>query len=216
MAKRVAEREGRSEVERAQYAYTQSLVVEELNDKGAKLGEYREAREIIFLPSGERSERLIGTPFSGLKQLKLTSEDFQDIREIQPMLFTLQRLFLYETKLKGEEEMDGVLCWVLQVRPRQMLSGMRFFDGLFWVDQRDYSIVRSEGRAVPQVHSTHAEKENLFPAFTTIRQQIGNFWFPTVTRADDTLYFARGPLRIRLTIRYREYKRFTAESKVTG
>src|SRR5690606_10789204 len=115
---------------------------------------------------------------------------------------------------KGEEVIDGVNTWVLQVRPRQILEGMRMFDGIFWVDQRDNSIIRSEGRAVPQLRSTNSAKDNLFPYFTTVRERIGDHWFPVVTFADDTLDFSSGPQRIRFTIRYREYKRFGAESKV--
>ena len=86
--------------------------------------------------------------------------------------------------------------------------------GIFWIDKRDYSIIRSEGRAVPQLRSTHPGKDNLFPYFTTVREKIGDFWFPALTFADDTLDFSSGPLRIKFTIRYREYKRFGAESKI--
>lgn len=189
-------------------------MLEELSERGVKVGEYKEVREIIFSPSGERTERAIGRPLSNLKRLKLTEEDFRDLREVQPLLFTPDRLFLYEVNVKGEEEMDGLRCWVLQVRPRQFLAGMRYFDGMFWVDQRDFSIIRSEGRAVPQMHSTRAEKENLFPFFTTIRRKVGDYWFPGETVADDTLHFMSGPIRERLTIRYREYQRFNAESKI--
>jgi hypothetical protein len=173
-------------------------------------------REVIFDPSGERTERLSGRRTETLKRLRLTEEDFRDVREIQPLLLTRERLFLYETQVKGEETIDGVACWVMQVRPRQILYGQRLFEGLFWIDQQDYSIVRSEGRAVPQVRSTKPGKENLFPFFTTFRQKIGGFWFPVLTQGDDTLDFSTGPLRMKLTIRYLDYRRFRAESTITA
>ena len=69
-------------------------------------------------------------------------------------------------------------------------------------------------RPVPQLRSKVAGKENLFPAFTTLRERIGENWFPVSTHADDTLDFSTGPIRIKMTIRYRDYKRFGAESKV--
>jgi hypothetical protein len=56
--------------------------------------------------------------------------------------------------------MDEVNCWVMQVRPRQILQGQRFFDGLIWVDKKQYNIVRVEGQAVPQIRTT--KTENLF------------------------------------------------------
>jgi hypothetical protein len=215
LARRVAQRETESEAERANYMYRQTLTVQEFGDRGRPGGEYREVREVIFSPAGERTERLVGRPVESLKRLRLTEEDFADIREIQPLLLTRDRLFLYETQVKGEEVVDGIACWVLQVRPRQLLYGQRLFEGLFWIDQRDFSIVRSEGRAVPQVRSTKPGKENLFPYFTTTRQKIGTFWFPVNTHADDTLDFSTGPLRMKLTIRYLDYKRFGAESTIT-
>jgi len=105
-------------------------------------------------------------------------------------------------------------CYVLQVRPRQILAGQRLFDGLLWVKQDDFAIVRSEGHAVPQVRSL--KQENLFPRFTTVRRPIdGKHWFPVYTHADDTLDFRTGPQRIRLMIRYSQYKKFGSESNVT-
>jgi hypothetical protein len=215
LARRVAERETASEAERANYMYRQTLTVQEFGERGRAGGEYREVREIIFSPSGERTERLVGRPTESLRRLRLTEEDFSDVREIQPLLLTRDRLFLYETQVKGEEVIDGISCWVLQVRPRQLLYGQRLFEGIFWIDQRDYSIIRSEGRAVPQVRSTQPGKENLFPYFTTIRQKIGDFWFPVNTQGDDTLDFSTGPFRMKMTIRYLDYKRFGAESTIT-
>jgi hypothetical protein len=112
----------------------------------------------------------------------MTEEDLRDIREIQPLLITRETLFLYEGKYRGEEQMDGIDCWLMEVRPRQILSGQRYFDGTVWVDKRDYSIVRLEGRAVPQIHGT--KEENLFPHFTTLRETVdGKFWFPVKTYA---------------------------------
>jgi len=75
-------------------------------------------------------------------------------------------------------------------------------------------VVRSEGQAVPQIETTH--EQNLFPHFTTIRRQVdGAWWFPVETYADDTLFFRDWPQRIRVEIRYMNYKRFGAESTIT-
>jgi hypothetical protein len=216
LARRVAEREGISEAERSRYTYQQWLTVEEFDRRGNKGGIYQERREVIFLENNERVERMLGRPNSTLKLLRMTDEDFRDMRDIQPLLLTRDRLGFYETKPKGEETIEGIECWVLQVRPKQLLDGMRMFEGILWVDQRDYSVIRSEGRAVPQIRSSRAGAENLFAYFTTVREKVGEFWFPVLTFADDTLDFNNGPLRIKFTIRYRDYKRFGAESKITA
>jgi hypothetical protein len=211
LVKLVAHRETETETERNQYTYRQSVTIEELDANGGSRGQYRETRDIIFSPEKERTEELIGRPEKGLKNLILTEEDFADIRNIQPLVLTEDRLWNYESKFRGEETMDGVECWVLQVRPRQILQGQRFFDGMIWVDKKEYNIVRMEGQAVPQIRST--KSENLFPRFTTIRKPLdGKHWFPIYTYSDDTLQFRNGPQRMRLRIAYSNYKRFGAES----
>lgn len=214
LTRKVARRETETQAARNHYTYRQSVAIEELNSSGGKAGVYREVRDVIFSPQQERSEQLIGKPLMTLVHLRLTEEDFRDIREIQPFVLVEEMLFIYETKFRGEEKIDDQDCYVLQVRPRQILQGQRLFDGLLWVKKDDYSIVRTEGQAVPQIRS--AKQENLFPRFTTIRHPVdGQHWFPAYTYADDTLQFRTGPQRIRLTIRYSQYKKFGAESSIT-
>src|ERR1017187_686412 len=195
LMKRVAERETENEAARNRYMYRQTVVISDF------AGQFREVRDIIFSPTGTRTEQVIEKPIDTLKKLKMTEEDIRDIREIHPLLVTRETAFLYETKFRGEEQLNGIACWMVQIRPRQILSGQRLFDGMIWVDKRDFSIVQSEGQAVPQIVTT--KEENLFPHFTTIREKVdGKFWFPVTTYGDDTLHFRSGPQRIRLTIRY--------------
>jgi hypothetical protein len=211
LVKLVAHRETQTDTERNQYMYRQAVVIDELDDHGSARGEYKETRDVIFSPAHERSEELVGKPENRLKNLRLTDEDFHDIRDIQPLVLTEGQVRNYETKFRGEEIVDDVDCWVLQVRPRQILDGQRLFDGMVWVDKKQYSIVRMEGQAVPQIRTMSSE--NLFPRFTTIRKPVdGVHWFPVLTYADDMLQFRTGPQRERLRISYSNYKRFSAES----
>ena len=213
LVRRAALVEQANEEARAHYMYRQSVQIEEMDPRGIKAGDYRESREIIFSPAGERSEKAIGEPWKALKRLQLTDEDFRDIREVQPMLLTPERLWIYERRFRGEEVVDGIDCWVLDVRPRQILDGQRLFEGLLWIEKETLATVRTEGRAVPQIYGR--KSENLFPRFTTIREKVdGKHWFPVHTHGDDTLQFRNGPLRMRLTIRYTNYKRFGAESTI--
>ena len=214
LTKRVAQRETETSEAQANYTYRQSLTIDEFDNRGAIVGGYWEQRDIIFSPKQERTEQMIERPFNNLHRIGLTEEDFRDIRDVQPFLLTKDQLFLYETHFKGEETMDGVDCYVIRIQPRQILQGQRLFEGMLWVDKKDYSIIRSEGQAVPQIRTT--KTENLFIHFTTLRQKVdGNFWFPVTTYGDDTLYFRDGPQRIRMIIRYSQYKKFGAESKIT-
>jgi hypothetical protein len=199
LVKLVAHRESETEAERNQYLYRQTVSLDELDDRGAARGHYREVRDVIFSPQHERTEELIGKPDNTLAHLVLTPEDFADIRDIQPVVLTEDRLWNYEATFRGDETVDGIDCWVLQVKPRGILSGQRLFDGMIWVEKKELNIVRLQGQAVPQIRTL--KSENLFPRFTTV--------------ADDTLQFRIGPQRERLRISYSNYKRFSAESTFT-
>jgi hypothetical protein len=209
----IAARETETAEVQSHYTYRQTVTLDEMNPGGLVQGTYREVRDIIFSPTEERTEQMVGKPSLTLTHLKLTDEDFRDMREVQPFLLTKDQAFLYETQFRGEETMDGVDCFVVQIRPRQILDGQRLFDGMLWVSKKDYSVIRSEGQAVPQIHTL--KSENLFPHFTTLRQKMeGDYWFPVMTYGDDTLYFRGGAQRVRLSIRYSEYHRFGADSRI--
>lgn len=211
LVKRVAENERENEAARLNYIYRQTVVVEEVEPRG---GRFRETREVIFSPVGERTESAAAKPFNSLKRLILTPEDFEDIRHIQPLMLTPEMLPRYRVRFRGEESVDGVECWALEITPRQVFAGFRMFEGMAWVDKRDLMVVRIHGQAVPPVRTS--KSENLFPRFTTIRRKVdGRHWFPELTYADDVLGFRTGALRMRLEIRYADYRRFGAESKIT-
>lgn len=214
LLKKVAARETENARARENYTYRQSVTIQEFDDRGTVTGEYREVRDVTFSPNRVRYEQVIERARNTLTRIKLTPEDFGDIRNIQPFFLTSDQVSLYEGKYKGEETMDGVNCFVEYVRPRQILSTQRFFEGTLWVRESDLAVIRSEGQAVPQIETL--KQQNLFPHFTTIRREVDGKWlFPQESYADDTLFFRDWPQRIRIVIRYLNYKRFDAESTIT-
>jgi hypothetical protein len=211
---KIAERENQDAVAREDYTYRQSVTLQEIDDLGKVTGEYRAVTDVTFSPTRGRYEQPVAAPMNTLTHLKLTPEDFNDIRNINPLLLTTAQVSLYQGQYKGEQTMDGYKCFLEYIRPRQILSGQRFFEGLLWVRESDFSVVRSEGQSVPQIETT--KLQNLTPHFTTIRKLVDNKWFfPTETYADDTLFFRDWPQRVRVVIRYSDYKRFGADSTVT-
>jgi hypothetical protein len=144
----------------------------------------------------------------------LTPQDFQDVRSIQPFFLTKDNAWLYSGTYKGEDTVEGFPCYVVYVQPKQILSGQRYFQGTLWVRQSDFGVVRSEGQAVPQIETT--KTQNLFPHFTTYWKEIDGKWmFPVETTADDTLFFKTWPERVRIDIKYENYRKFGAESTLT-
>ena len=84
---------------------------------------------------------------------------------------------------------------------------------MLWADKKDFSIVRLEGQAVPQMLSR--ERRICFRDSRPCARLIdGRHRFPVYTYADDTLPFRTGLQRVRMTIRYTQYKRFGADSVI--
>ncbi|HEX4772205.1 MAG TPA: hypothetical protein VH351_15320 [Bryobacteraceae bacterium] len=214
LLKKIALAESAVAKARDNYTYHQDVLIQELDHRDMVKGEYHESRDVTFSPSGSRYEQVVGKPANSLSEIRLTPEDFADIRTIQPFFLTPDNVGLYSGEYKGEETMDGILCFVEHVAPKQVLSGARYFEGLLWVRETDLMIVRSEGQAVPQIDTL--KEQNLFPHFTTLWREVDGKWlFPTETIADDTLFFRNWPLRIKIRIRYEKYKKFGVESTLT-
>src|SRR4029078_6880267 len=62
------------------------------------------------------------------------------------------------------------------------------------------------------------EFKQRFPQFETYRENIdGRYWFPTYTYGDDELTFPEGStLHVRMVIRYKNYKKFQSDVKITS
>ncbi len=119
----------------------------------------------------------------------------------------------YDIRYLGKQNADEIPCYVFAVKPKKMVQGKRYFEGQIWVDDRDLQIVKTYGKGVGLLKKG---SDNQFPKFETYREQVdGKYWFPTYTRADDTLHFQTGPQKIRMTVKYEDYKRFEGKSTVT-
>jgi len=197
---------------RENYTYRQTASVQELEPEGAPRGRWEMVTDIIFSREGKRTEKVIRAPVSTLRNIQLTPEDEQDLRSVQPFVLTTQEISKYYVRYLGKQNADEIPCHVFAVKPRKMEKGERYFQGTVWVDDRDLQIVKSYGRGVGLLRKG---SDNLFPKFETYREQIdGKYWFPTYTRADDVLAFQSGPQRIRMTVRYEDYKQFKGEVQI--
>lgn len=211
--RRIAARGSEAAAARNHYTYRQTVLFQELDARGGVAGSYREVRDIIFSPQRERSEVFVGRPVENLKNMRLTEEDHRDVRDVQPFVITGENLFHYQARYQGREKMEEADCYVFRLTPRQELDGQRLFDGLIWASVAGHDVVRAEGRPVPQIY--RRQRENLFPHFTTVYRPVdGKHWFPVRTIAEDTLFFRSGPQKVRLVIRFDDYKRFSVDSTI--
>jgi hypothetical protein len=201
------------EKELGHYTYRQTFQFFELDNKGMPRGHYNETRDVLFSTAGERTEEFVKGPVNALQFMRLTDEDFRDLRDVQPFVLNEDNLWNYEATYKGIEAVDGEMCYVYRLKPRQVLDGQRLLDGMVWISSEHRQVVRVAGEPVPQIYRETGD--NLFPHFTTIYRPVdGKFWFPVKTVADDTLGFRNGLQHVRYMIDFENYKRFSAESSI--
>jgi hypothetical protein len=201
--------------ERDNYTYTQTFVVQVIDNDGQVAGEHRMTSDILFTPEGKRYEKVISAPPPTLERagMSLSQQDLDDVERVQPFVLTTTDLPKYDVKYVGREQLDELSTYVFDVAPKKLEKNQRYFQGRIWVDDKDLNIVKSDGKAVPDIIKKNSE--NIFPRFETFRENIeGHFWFPTYTRSDDVLRFSTGPIHMRMNIRYANYKRFGATIKI--
>ena len=209
------EREMEFRKERDNYTYTQTFVVQVIDDDGRVAGEHRMTSDILFTPDGKRYEKVISAPPPTLERagMSLSQQDLDDVEHVQPFVLTTSDLPKYDVKYAGREQLDELSTYVFDVAPKKIEKNQRYFQGRIWVDDKDLNIVKSDGKAVPDIIKKN--NENIFPRFETFRENIeGHYWFPTYTRSDDVLHFSSGPIHMRMAIRYANYKRFGATIKI--
>ena len=196
---------------RNNYTYRQTLKFEELDPSGNPTGHgWQQTSDIIFNTDGRRIEKVLYAPVPNLEHIILTPEDMQDLIYVQPFVLTTDEIPDYDISYVGREKIDEIGTYVFSVKPKKMVKGKRYFQGQIWVDDQDLQIVKSYGKGVGLRHG-----DDQYPRFETYREQIdGKYWFPTYTHADDTLHFKDMSQRIRLVIRYQDYKRYEGKSTI--
>jgi hypothetical protein len=196
---------------RNNYTYRQTLKFEETDPSGNPTGgKWEQVSDIIFTPEGRRTEKVVYAPVQNLQNIILTPEDMQDLIYVQPFVLTTDDIGDYDVQFLGREKIDEIGCYVFSVKPKKMVKGKRYFAGQIWVDDRDLQIVKTYGKGVGLRHG-----DDQYPRFETYREQIdGKYWFPTYTHSDDTLNFKDMSQRIKLVIRYQDYKHYEGKSSI--
>ncbi len=202
---------------RENYTWQQDVTIQTL-DGHTVAGEYRQVVNILFDDKGRRVESVVYSPQSTLDQdqhgVSLTRQDFDDIEKRLPFVLTSDEIPEYDILYVGQQQQDEIHTYVFDIAPKKIEKDRRYFQGRIWVDDQDFQIVKSKGKNVPDIVSKG--NENLFPPFTTWREQIdGKYWFPTYTLTDAILHFKANDVHIRQVVKYTNYKRFGSTIKIT-
>jgi hypothetical protein len=199
-----------------QYGYRESAKMETL-DGNTVDGDFQEVFDVSFDDQGHRVKNVVFAPLPTLQRLVMTREDFDDLENGFPMVLTSDQINEYNVLYAGQQQEDELHCYVFDIAPKQIEKNKRYFQGRIWVDDHDFQIVKTYGQMVPETRAKKGRgQENLFPKFTTWREQVdGKYWFPTYTRADDTLHFSTSDVKLREIVKYSNYKRFGSNVKIT-
>jgi hypothetical protein len=210
---RFAAKEKEFAAAREQYGYRQAVKVQTV-DGDTVDGEYQQVFDVTFDDSGRKLKTVVFAPAPTLQRIGMTSADFDDIENRLPFVLTSDEIDEYDILYVGQQQEDELHCYVFDIAPKKIEKKQRYFQGRIWVDDHDFQIVKTYGQTVPQIRGKN--DENLFPKFTTWREQIdGKYWFPTYTYAQDTLHFRNQDVVIREVIKYTDYRKFGSKTKIT-
>jgi hypothetical protein len=214
LIQRFASKEKEFKVAREQYTWTQSVKVQTLEGNTVD-GEYQQVFDVVFDDRGRRISLVKFAPQNTLTRISMTQEDLDDIEKRLPFTMTIDDLPFYNVKYVGQQQEDELNCYVFDLSPKKIDKGQRYFEGRIWVDDHDLQIVKTYGKNVPDLVKPKRGEENLFPRFTTWREQIdGKYWFPTYTKIDDTLHFTNEDVHIRQVVKYENYRRFGSKTRI--
>ncbi len=217
---RFAEKETQFKRALENYTYRRTVKLDSIGDNGSIDGEYLQVDDIVLSPSGRKQERVVYAPDNTLTRALLSPADFDDIEHRLPFTLTTEDVAQYRVTYVGMERVDQVGTFVFDVTPRRMEKDERYFEGRIWVDAKDFQIVVTNGKSIPD--DTRRGREDLSIPFTTYRQQIdGKYWFPVYTRAEGVLHFKNckaclpSDVRLREIVKYGDYKRFGSSVRIT-
>ena len=197
---------------RDRYTWRQTVKVQTV-DGDTIDGEYQLITDELFDDKGRRIQRVVYAPQSTLQKISISPNDVKDFEKGYPFVLTTDELPLYNITYAGQQRVDELDTYVFDVAPKKIEKDKRYFEGRIWVDNRDLQIVKTKGKNVPDIHG---KQEDLSPPFETYREQVdGKYWFPTYTRAEGTLQFKNGDVRVRQIMKYQNYKRYGSDVKIT-
>lgn len=202
-----AESENRSA--RNNYTFTQDFDLMTVGEAGSVTGRFHRVSDIVLDDHGNRLEKITFFPPSTLVTLQITNEDMQDLAGVQPFALATEDLSKYQIDYVCREKLDELSTYVFDVKPKAIRKTERYLQGRIWVDDQDLQIVKVKGQAVPEIG------DQKFPHFESYRENIdGRYWFPTYVYADDVLQFKNGDIRLRMTVRFTKYKKFSGRIRV--
>lgn len=198
------------------YTYTETIKLESMDGDGNVTGTYEQADDITY-DSDDGHREIICTycPQPTLRDVMVTEEDIHDFFNMDMYTVDVDDLPLYNVTYEGHVPLDQLTTYVFAISPKKIEKGHRYFQGKVWVDDKDFQIVKSYGKAVPNQFDKHGHPTNQFLPFETWRQPVdGKYWFPVFTRTNSKLWTETGDIPLRLIIHFKNYRQFRGTARI--
>jgi hypothetical protein len=195
------------------YDFTQSIRLDELSDPG---GKFSVTGEVYTKADGLRYMRVTKPAESSLKLMHFSLEDVRVIASMPEFPLTAKEIENYSFKYAGQEKLDQLNTYIFQVKPKTLSRKKRYFEGVIWIDDHDFAIVKSYGKFVSELEGNGTALP--FTMFETYRENFqSKYWLPTYTRSDD--YFkseGNEDMPLRLIVHSTDFKVRTATAGAGG
>ena len=187
------------------YVFNRNATISTVGMGGQITGTFKRESFITFDSEGKRIERILFAPISTLTEIEVTQADLENLGGLDPFAIEPQHIDKYKFTYLGKEKIDELNLFVFDVAPKVVpkaeKDGLRLFQGRIWVDDTDFLIVKSKGKAIPEW------KDERFAVIETWRENIdGKYWFPSFSSSDDELVFRSGQVvKIKIRVKYSNY-----------
>jgi hypothetical protein len=187
------------------YAFQRNATISTVGMGGQITGTFKRDSFMTFDSEGKRVEKILFAPISTLTELIVTQADLENLGGLDPFAIEPTHIDKYKFTYLGKEKIDELDLFVFDVAPKVVpkaeKGGLQLFQGRIWVDDRDFLIVKSKGKAVPEW------KDERFATIETWRENIdGKYWFPSFSSSDDELVFRNGQVvKVRIRVKYSNY-----------
>lgn len=182
----------------------QNVKVEELVNNG---GLFELDGEQYTKPDGEHYETVLKPPTSTLHYTEFSLEDVKFLAGLRLFFLTTEELPQYKLSYEGKEKLDQIDTFIFRVQPKQLIS-KPLFDGVVWIDDQDFAIVKTFGQFVTDTGNFAGSFP--FRMFDVYRENVaGHLWFPTYIRSDSDVKAPEGTVPIRLVVRSSNFRQNT-------
>jgi hypothetical protein len=185
------------------YDFTQSIRLDELTDPG---GKFSVTGDVYTKADGLRYMRVTKPAETSLKLMHFSLEDVRVIASMPEFPLTAGEIENYNFKYAGQEKLDQLNTYIFQVKPKTLSRKKRYFEGVIWIDDHDFAIVKSYGKYVSELEGNGTALP--FTMFETYRENFqSKYWLPTYTRSDD--YFkseGNDDMPLRLVVHSTDFK----------